>query len=173
MSDKVENINENEELGIETAPHIEKYMENQEKLEKINETVGDVSDLSLAEQKFLDLYMIYADVPRAMKEAGIETSSPTRKFNALKKKPAFAKALNERRKAMQTDSIMSAQEVMEYLTAVVRGEVKDQFGLDAPLSERTKAALEIAKRTIDIELKEKEKQNNQDKELTIKVDWER
>ena len=33
----------------------------------------------------------------------------------------------------------------------MRGEVKDQFGLDAPLSERTAAAKELAKRVIDVE----------------------
>ena len=32
----------------------------------------------------------------------------------------------------------------------MRGEVKDQFGLDAPLAERTKAAVELAKRKVDV-----------------------
>ena len=31
----------------------------------------------------------------------------------------------------------------------MRGEEKDQFGLDAPLAERTRAAQELAKRIID------------------------
>ena len=35
---------------------------------------------------------------------------------------------------------------MEYLTSVMRGEKKDQFDLDASLSERTKAASELARR---------------------------
>lgn len=53
------------------------------------------------------------------------------------------------------EAVMNAQEVMEYFTSVVRGEVKDQFGLDAPLSERTRAAIELARRTVDIENREK------------------
>lgn len=32
----------------------------------------------------------------------------------------------------------------------MRGEVKDQFGLEAPLAERTKAAVELAKRKVDV-----------------------
>ena len=35
----------------------------------------------------------------------------------------------------------------------MRGEVKDQFGLDPSLSDRINAAKEIARRTIDVELK--------------------
>ena len=38
---------------------------------------------------------------------------------------------------------------MRFLTSVMRGEVKDQFDLDAPLSERTNAAKEILKRNMD------------------------
>ena len=47
-------------------------------------------------------------------------------------------------------SIADAAEVMQYFTSVMRGEIKDQFGLDAPLAERTKAAVELAKRKVDI-----------------------
>ena len=32
----------------------------------------------------------------------------------------------------------------------MRGEEKDQFGLDAPLSERTNAARELARRIVDV-----------------------
>ena len=50
----------------------------------------------------------------------------------------------------------------------MRGEIKDQFGLEAPLSERTRAAQEIAKRTIDIENKLNGKEDN---EIRITLDW--
>jgi hypothetical protein len=39
---------------------------------------------------------------------------------------------------------------MQYFTSVMRGEVKDQFGLDASLSERTRAAIELARRKVDM-----------------------
>lgn len=42
---------------------------------------------------------------------------------------------------------------MEFFTKVMRGEVKDAFGLDASLADRKDAAKEIAKRTVDIEAK--------------------
>lgn len=68
------------------------------------------------------------------------------------------------------ETLASATEVMEYFTSVMRGEIKDQFGLDASLAERTKAAQELAKRTIDIENR---KQGNADAQIEIKLNWER
>lgn len=74
--------------------------------------------------------------------------------------------MEEARKETQA----TASEVMEYFTKVMRGEEKDQFGLDAPLSERTKAAQELAKRTIDIENRASGKA---DERIEIKLDWSR
>ena len=56
---------------------------------------------------------------------------------------AYINAINER---LESDKIADIQEVMEYLTSVMRGEKKDQFDLDPALSERTKAASELARR---------------------------
>lgn len=61
----------------------------------------------------------------------------------------YIDAINER---LESARIADIQEVMEYLTSVMRGEKKDQFDLDPPLSERTKAASELAKR-LDVRAK--------------------
>ena len=61
----------------------------------------------------------------------------------------YGDAINER---LESDKIADIQEVMEYLTSVMRGEAKDQFDLDASLSERTRAASELAKR-LDVRAK--------------------
>ncbi|WP_303940249.1 terminase small subunit [Veillonella infantium] len=50
--------------------------------------------------------------------------------------------MNERSK----DTIATADEVLEYLTRVVRGEEKDAFGLDVSVNDRTKAAELLGKR---------------------------
>ena len=65
--------------------------------------------------------------------------------NLLKntKVSAYINAINER---IESDKIADIEEVMQYLTSVMRGEKKDQFDLDPALSERTKAASELAKR---------------------------
>ncbi len=50
--------------------------------------------------------------------------------------------MNERSK----DTIATADEVLEYLTRVVRGEEKDAFGLDVSVADKTKAAELLGKR---------------------------
>jgi len=64
-------------------------------------------------------------------------------------KKAIRQEIAWRANEAQSHRIADGHEVMEYFTRVMRGEVKDQFGLDAPLSERTKAAQELAKRLLD------------------------
>ncbi len=66
--------------------------------------------------------------------------------------------------------VADATEVMMYFTNVMRGEIKDQFGLDASLSDRTQAARELAKRTIDIENRMAGKP---DAVVEIALNWER
>lgn len=69
---------------------------------------------------------------------------------------------------LRSESVATADEVMKFFTSVMRGEVKDQFGLDATLSDRTRAAQEIAKRTIDIENR---RSGESDQVISIKLDW--
>ena len=65
-------------------------------------------------------------------------------------------------------SIADADEIMRYFTSVMRGEIKDQFNLDAPLAERSAAARELAKRVIDyVQLS-----NEPVPELKITLNWE-
>ena len=61
----------------------------------------------------------------------------------------YVDGINER---LESDKIADIQEVREYLTSVMRGDAKDQFDLDASLSERTRAASELAKR-LDVRAK--------------------
>ena len=42
--------------------------------------------------------------------------------------------------------VASADEVLQFFSSVMRGEVKDQFGLDAALSDRLNAGKELMKR---------------------------
>lgn len=75
--------------------------------------------------------------------------------------------LSEKR---EKKAIMDSQELMELYSAIARGEVADQFGLDASLNDRIKAMNELAKRTIDIDNRVK---GIPDNNVTIKIDWAR
>lgn len=61
----------------------------------------------------------------------------------------YINAINER---LQSCRIADIQEVMEYLTSVMRGEQKDQFDMDVSVQDRTRAASELARR-LDVQSK--------------------
>lgn len=61
-------------------------------------------------------------------------------------KPALKSYIEERLRQIADKRIAKGEEVLQYLTKVMRGEEKDQFGLDASLQDRTKAAELLGKR---------------------------
>lgn len=129
--------------------------------------------LSLKEHKFIDSFMVNGDVALAAKDAGYElkTEKATYKSVGTKvlKRDYIYEELMYRLEELSKDSIADANEIMEYFTGVMRGEIKEQFGLDAPLSERTAAARELAKRLIDVP----QKATENDKAIQIVLDWKR
>jgi hypothetical protein len=66
----------------------------------------------------------------------------------------------------EESKIASAEEILQYFTKVMRGEIEDQFGIEASLAERTKAAQELAKRKIDAAKK------TADNSITLSFVWE-
>lgn len=100
--------------------------------------------LSVKEAKFIDIYVATGSIAKACKESHMSEAMAYRKDYIIDE-------IKWRIEQLDEQSIADSKEVMRYFTRVMRGEEKDQFGLDAPLSERTAAAREIAKRTIDIE----------------------
>lgn len=95
-----------------------------------------------------------------------KTAEPT--ASALLRNRKVAEKIKQLTEEQKKESIASAQEVMEYFTKVMNGEIRDQFGLEAPLAERTKAAQELAKRTVDIDNRVK---GTADAKVEIKLDW--
>lgn len=86
------------------------------------------------------------------------------------KNPVIAEEIEHRFDLTKDESIATAKEIMQYYTRVMRGEEKDQFGLDAPLGERTGAAKELMKRVIEIEEKA---QTNAAPEVKITLNFDR
>ena len=96
--------------------------------------------------RFVQNYMKTNNITHSAIDAGYSPKTAhVQGCNLLKntKVSAYINAINER---LESDKIADIEEVMEYLTSVMRGEKKDQFDLDPALSERTKAAGELAKR---------------------------
>lgn len=61
-------------------------------------------------------------------------------------KPAISEYIADRRAEMDKTLIADSDEVLRFYSAVMRGEVKDQFGLESSLSDRLKAGDSLMKR---------------------------
>lgn len=107
-----------------------------------------MKDLTPKQKVFADEYLKCGNQTEAAKKAGYK--QPHVQGKQTLEKLSVQRYIAERQKQIDDEKIADAAEIMEYFTAVMRGKVKDQFNLDPPLVERTKAAIELAKRKIDV-----------------------
>lgn len=126
------------------------------------------NELNARQEAFCYYYVETHNGTQSAIKAGYKETTADQQASRLLTKDKVKKKIAELTQEQQKASIATAQEVMEYLTKVMNGEIKDQFGLEAPLSERTKAAQELAKRTVDIEQRAK---GVADATIEIKLDW--
>lgn len=102
--------------------------------------------LTERQRKWADFYVESGNGVESAKRAGYKGSygslavQANDNLNNPKIQEYIKETYSERKEAEAKQRIASANEVLEFLTKVMRGEEKDQFGLDAPLSERLKAA---------------------------------
>ena len=127
--------------------------------------------LSFREARFIDTYMAYGDLTKAVEAAGFDVKNKCQKGHALLEKDYIADEIAYRNELYASQLVADRDEVMRYFTAVMRGEVKDQFNLDAPLTERTRAAEALAKRLIDDPAKAK--QNIAAQQVVVNIDFSR
>lgn len=102
--------------------------------------------LTPKQKAFADEYLICGNATEAARKAGYNPKSARQIATENLAKPSISAYIAERQKQIEDSRIATINEVMQYLTSVMRGEIKDQFDLEAPLAERTKAAQEILKR---------------------------
>lgn len=62
------------------------------------------------------------------------------------RKPAISAYIKRRTDEQEAALVADSNEILKFYTAVMRGEVKDQFGMDASLSDRLKAGDSLMKR---------------------------
>ena len=130
----------------------------------------DKHPLTFREARFIDEYMATGDKILAVEKAGFTVKRKSTKANELLKKDYIADEIAYRTEIYASELIADRNEVLEYFTAVMRGEVKDQFGLDAPLAERTSAAKELKRIFIDDVEKGKQAQAQQ---VIVNIDMSR
>lgn len=115
--------------------------------------------LSPKEDRFITLYIKYADATQAAKEAGYTVRKERKNVDAqyvsigkkILSRDYIKDEIAARMEEFRNAQIADTKEVLMYLTKVMRGEEKDQFGLDASLAERTSAAKELNRRLKEME----------------------
>ena len=106
-------------------------------------------ELTPKQKAFADEFLKCGNQTEAAKRAGYSEKTARQAGAENMKKPVVLEYIQKRQKQIDDARIADITEIMQYLTSVMRGEVKDQFDLDAPLSERTKCAQELLKRNMD------------------------
>ena len=104
----------------------------------------EYNELTEKQKRFIDYYIEFADAKKAAIEAGY--SKKTAKVIGCENLTKLNCFIQEKLKEKEDNRIASQDEVLRYLTSVMRGEEKDQFGLDASLQDRTKCAELLGKR---------------------------
>lgn len=101
------------------------------------------------QKAFADEFLKCGNQTEAAKRAGYSEKTARQAGAENMKKPVVLEYIQKRQKQIEDARIADITEVMQYLTSVMRGEIKDQFDLEAPLSERTRCAQELLKRNMD------------------------
>ena len=103
--------------------------------------------LTPKQKAFADEYLICGNATEAYKKAGYKNyKSAGVEASKTLNNPKISAYIAERQKQIEDSRIADVKEVMQFYSAVLRGEVKDQFDMDAALSDRLAAGRELMKR---------------------------
>lgn len=114
-----------------------------EKLKRMDELAEKMSEKQMA---FCDHYITTLNATEAAKLAGYSEKTARSMGCENLTKPNIKEYIELRLAELEEKRIADATEVLQYLTGVMRGEIKDQFDLDPSLQDRTKAAELLGKR---------------------------
>lgn len=107
-----------------------------------------VSDIKLKpkELKFAEEWLKTTNATQSAIKAGYSERTAYSAGNRLLKKVEVRQYIDERLAEMKESSIADTNEVMQFLSSTMRGDIPDQFGLDPALNDRLKAAELLGKR---------------------------
>ena len=100
--------------------------------------------LTEKQKAFADAYIETGNQTEAARRAGYK--DPNANAARLMVNDGISAYIKDRLSALEAQRVASADEVMRFFSSVMRGEVKDQFGLDPSLSDRLNAGKELMKR---------------------------
>lgn len=102
--------------------------------------------LTPKQKAFADYFIECGNATDAARKAGYSKDACRQIATENLSKPSISSYIQERMAQQDADRVATADEVVRFYSSVMRGEVKDSFGLDASLSDRLKAADSLMKR---------------------------
>lgn len=102
--------------------------------------------LTPKQKRFADYYLETGNATEACRRAGYKGDNLNTIAAQNLTKLSIKQYLEKRMSEMDKKRIASAEEVLEFLSRVVRGEEKDQFGLETSITDRIKAGELLLKR---------------------------
>lgn len=103
-------------------------------------------ELTRRQQLFAEAYIECGNATEAAKRAGYSEKNADVTGPRMLGKVGISEYIAQRTRAQDEARVASADEVLRFFSSVMRGEVKDQFGLDASLADRLNAGKELMKR---------------------------
>nr|DAP61530.1 MAG TPA: Terminase small subunit [Caudoviricetes sp.] len=107
-----------------------------------------MSDIKLKPKEliFAEEWLKTTNATQSAIKAGYSERTAYSAGSRLLKKVDVKQYIDERLAEMKENSIADTDEVMQFLSSTMRGDIPDQFGLDPALNDRLKAAELIGKR---------------------------
>lgn len=103
-------------------------------------------ELTIKQKRFCEEYIKTGNATEAAKRAGYSKNTAKQIGTENLSKPAISAYIKARMEELDAELVADTNEILKFYTAVMRGEVKDQFGLDASLTDRLKAGDSLMKR---------------------------
>ncbi|HFI0640500.1 TPA: terminase small subunit [Streptococcus suis] len=88
-----------------------------------------MNDLTIKQKKFADEYIVSGNATEAYKEAGYRVSNDrvaSVEGHKLLRNPKVKTYIDERLKILESEKIATQEEVLSYLTSVMRGQTQEQ-----------------------------------------------
>lgn len=103
-------------------------------------------NLTPKQKAFADAYIETGNASEAARRAGYSEKTAKQMGSENLSKRDVSEYIKSRMADLEAQHVATADEVMRFFSSVMRGEVKDQFGLDASLQDRLNAGKELMKR---------------------------
>lgn len=105
-----------------------------------------MGEINIRQKAFVDEWLKCGNATEAAIKAGYSKKYAGTNADKLLKNTKISAYIAERQKQIEDSRIADVSEVLQFFSSVMRGEVKDQFDMDAALSDRLSAGRELMKR---------------------------